>query len=80
MARDITYRKQAEEAIRESEEKYRLVVENANEAILVAQNGIMLFVNPKLSEILGCPEEELIGKSFAQFIHPDDREMVLTGM
>jgi len=77
VARDITYRKQAEEAIRESEEKYRLVVENANEAILVAQNGIMLFVNPKLSEILGCPEEELIGKSFAQFIHPDDREMVL---
>lgn len=77
VARDITYRKKAEEAIRESEEKYRLVVQNANEAICVVQDGTMLFVNPKLAEMLGPTEEELIGKSFPPFLHPDDREMVL---
>jgi PAS domain S-box-containing protein len=74
---DITQHKRAEEALRESEEKYRLLVENANEAVVVAQDGWMKFVNPKMTEIMGYSGEELLSKPFVEFIHPDDQKMVL---
>ena len=74
---DISERKRAEEALRESEEKYRVVVENAQEAILVAQDGGIRFVNPKTIELLKYPEEELLSTPFTEFIHADDREMVI---
>ncbi|MGA2466655.1 MAG: PAS domain-containing protein [Thermodesulfobacteriota bacterium] len=69
-------RKRAEEALHESEEKYRILVENANEAIVVAQDGTLKFVNPKTMDILGYSKEELTSMPFVEFIHPDDREMV----
>ncbi len=77
IARDITDRKKAEEALRESEEKYRLVVQNAGEAIFVAQSGMLKFVNPKTLELLGYSEDELTSGPFTDFIHPEDRAMVL---
>ncbi len=76
-ARDITDRKKAEEALRESEEKYRLVVENASEAIFVAQDGMIRFINPKTLELIGYSEHELTSRPFTEFIHPDDRAMVI---
>ena len=74
---NITDRKSAEEERHKSEEKYRLVVENANEAIVVAQEGYLKFVNPKMIEILGYPEKELLSQPFTKFIHPADRKMVV---
>ena len=74
---DITDRKTDEEALRESEERYRQVVENANEAILVAQDGIIKFHNPKTEELSGYSAEELPNKPFVEFIHPEDRGLVL---
>jgi len=76
IARDITERKRAEGLLLESEEKYRLLVENANEAIVVAQDGWMKFVNPKMTEILGYSKEELLSQPFVDFIHPEDQKMV----
>jgi PAS domain S-box-containing protein len=75
---DITLRKQAEEALRESEEKYRLLVENVNEGILVAQDGMFRFVNSKVVEIMGYSRDELTSIPFERFIHPLDREMILS--
>lgn len=77
VVRDISYRKRAEEALRESQEKYRLVVENSNEAIVVAQNGFVRFTNSKSQEIIGCSLESLKSTPFEQFIHPEDRESVV---
>src|SRR4030042_4363090 len=57
------------------ESEYRSLVENANEAILVACDGVLTFVNPKASLLSGYSREELISKPFADFIHPDDRQM-----
>lgn len=69
---DDTEPKRAEEALRESEEKYRLVVENAKEAIFVAQDRMLKFVNRATEEMGGYSREELTSRPFADFIHPDD--------
>ncbi len=55
---------------------YRSLVENANEAILVAQNGTFQYANPKAEELLGYALEELAAQPLTAFIHANDREMV----
>jgi PAS domain S-box-containing protein len=74
---DITERKKAEEALRTSEEKYRVVVENGNEAILVAQDNMLKFVNPQTERHSGYSSEELLGKPFIEFVHPEDRDALI---
>jgi len=74
---DITERKQAEEALRESEKRYRLLVESANEAIVVAQDGMLKFANSKAGEMTGYSIHDLMNMPFTNLLHPDDRQMVL---
>ncbi|MFP3981916.1 MAG: PAS domain S-box protein [Desulfobacterales bacterium] len=74
---DITERKEAEEALRQSEEKYRLVVENVREAIFVAQDGMLRFANSAALNLTGYSLGELTSRPFTDFLHPDDRQMVL---
>jgi PAS domain S-box-containing protein len=77
ISRDITGRKQAEDALMESERKYRELVKYANEAITVAQDGMLKLVNVRMADLTGYPEEELLSRPFPDFIHPDDRAMVV---
>ncbi|MBN1573896.1 MAG: PAS domain S-box protein [Deltaproteobacteria bacterium] len=74
---DITERKKAEEALRESETKYRQLVEGATVGIAIGQDGILKFINPAISELFGRSEEELISKQFTEFLHPDDKDRAL---
>lgn len=75
---DITERKQIEEKLRESEKQYRLLFETANEGILVAQDGNFKLVNPIIPHLTGYTEEELYTIPFIEFIHPDDREQIIS--
>jgi PAS domain S-box-containing protein len=74
---DVTNRKQAEIALQESEEKYRTLFENAGEAIFVAQDGKLAFLNPMTVTITGYSGEEISSRPFVDFIHENDRDMVL---
>ena len=73
---DVTERHLAEERLRASEEKYRLVTDNVNEGIGVFQDGKAVFGNPKFVEMVGVPKEELMSTSFIELVHPDDRQIV----
>ena len=73
---DITHRKRAEEALRESEEKYRILVDQSNEAIFIGQDGVIKFSNPSTLSF-GYSAEELARIPFSDLIHPEDREMVV---
>ncbi|MFH1148082.1 MAG: PAS domain-containing protein, partial [Pseudomonadota bacterium] len=74
---DITEHKKAEDALRESEVRYRNLFENANEAIFVAQDGNLVFLNPMTAVLIGYSGEKLVSRPFVEFIHPDDQDMVL---
>lgn len=65
------------QALHESEEKYRNLVERANDGIIILQEGIFKYVNPSLVEMAGCSEEELLGSPFIDFIHEDEVHKVM---
>jgi PAS domain S-box-containing protein len=71
--RDITARKRAEEALRESREKYRLIVEMANEGIwFVDAEYRTTFVNCQVTDMLGYSEQEMLGHPMAEFLFEND--------
>ncbi|MBW2408724.1 MAG: PAS domain S-box protein, partial [Deltaproteobacteria bacterium] len=69
--------RKAQEQSQSDELKYRSLVENAMEAILVAQDGIFQYANPKAMDLFGYSQKELNSKPLNAFIHESDREMVM---
>jgi len=62
--------------LRASEENYRLLVENAGDGITIVHEGRVLYVNPGASRIIGIPPGELLGRSFLDVVHAEDRERI----
>ncbi|MHB8840905.1 MAG: PAS domain-containing protein [Candidatus Aquicultor sp.] len=75
---DITARKLAEDSLRESEERYRILVELSPDGIVVHSGGIVSYVNNAAIKMFGAASsEELTGKPVLDFVHPDYRDVVV---
>ena len=75
---DITDRKKAEEAVRRSEEKYRQIVETAEEGIWTAKpDGTTIYVNQKMADMIGYSPEEIVGKIGTEFLARGQESLVL---
>lgn len=67
-----------ERRLRESEEKYRNLVNNIQDVILSAdENGVITYVSSRITDIAGYEEQDMVGRGFLNFVHPDDHEKVV---
>ncbi|AKB29070.1 sensory transduction histidine kinase [Methanosarcina siciliae T4/M] len=81
VARDINERKKVEERLKESEEKYRNIVETANEGIFIIDSEARIaYSNKKTSEMLGYSLEEMIGRSLWDFVDEEGRAILNLNM
>jgi PAS domain S-box-containing protein len=71
---DITEQKKAEEALRASEERLRVIIDTSHSGIImIAPDGNISFANKRMSEMLGCPLAELIGSPYLKYLHHEER-------
>jgi PAS domain S-box-containing protein len=78
--RDFTEQKRTEKALRESEEKYKSLIETSNIGIGLSKGDKSIFANTALQEISGYDENEIIINSFIDLFHPDDKPLVIERM
>jgi PAS domain S-box-containing protein len=79
ITRDITEQKRAEEKLLESEEKYRNIVETANEGIALINNeGVIKFVNKKMADMLEYSVEEIVDRTVWDFVEEEQKASVTT--
>jgi PAS domain S-box-containing protein len=79
ITRDITEQKMHEEKLRESEEKYRNIVETANEGIaLINSEGVITFANKKMADMLGYSVEEIVDRTVWDFVEEEQKTTVTT--
>ena len=79
---EVAERRKAESELKESEERYRTVVDNAEEALIVTRNRKVEFYNPSAVSLSGYTEAEfrLLAHDFANFVHPEDRNEVIKNL
>ena len=70
--RDVTDRYRESRQIAESEERYRLLAENSTDVVMQAYEGVIMWVTPSLTDLLGWKPDEWIGHIFTEFGHPDE--------
>lgn len=77
--RDITQRKEAEDALRESDKRFRSLIENSSDAItMISAEGTVLYAGPSLQHVVGYSPDEMVSGNLFQLVHPDDRFLAET--
>lgn len=75
--RDVTKQYEAEEKLKESEKKYRLLVENVSDVLFTLKpDGTISYMSPAVKNLSGFEADDYLGKHFSQFVHKDDLESV----
>ena len=78
LEKELQQRIQAEEDLQMQKEQYRLIFENARDAIFIIQDGAIQFANSRARIVLGYTKEELLALNTVELIHPEDRDLVTT--
>ncbi|WP_276479601.1 PAS domain S-box protein [Paraflavitalea pollutisoli] len=74
IAQDVTTQKEAEQALQDSEQQFRLLAEHSEDIITVnGLDGLLLYASPSMEKTLGYAPEEILNQSVLNYIHPDDR-------
>jgi PAS domain S-box-containing protein len=77
MIRKMASHKQAEQALRDTEERFRLMVENSHDIMTVRDaDGKVRYTSPSISRIMGYTQEQMVGSTGFELIHPEDRSTV----
>ncbi len=76
VGRNITERKRTEKALKESEEKYRSLINNIQDGVFIIHDAKIHFANESFARICGYSIKEVIGRDFRELVAPDDQEMV----
>jgi PAS domain S-box-containing protein len=80
LIKQVAERKRVEEKLRESEERFRALIENSSDIIqIVDSEGVIRYVSPSIERILGYRPEEATGRLSVDFVHPDDLPIVAKG-
>ena len=81
IASDVSERKRVADVLRESEEKYRLLIERSQDIVFtLTADGVFTFVSPAWTAILGHPASEVVGQPRERFVHPDDASACMAFM
>lgn len=79
MVHDVTEQRRAEMALAESEGRFRSLIENASEIVtILGEDGVIQYESPAVERVLGFTPSELVGRTFFEFTHDDDREEIGT--
>jgi len=73
---EVEHWKRVAAALRDSEEKYRLLIENASEAIFIVRDNVICYPNPRMVQLVGYSNEELATTSYTQILAPEDHDLV----
>jgi PAS domain S-box-containing protein len=77
IGRDVTERRKVEQALEESEERYRILIEHNQDGAFLVQDALIVYVNQAFADMVGYSPEEIQGKPITGFIAPEDRAMVV---
>ena len=73
---EIRERTEAEEALRDSEDKYRNLVERANDGIVIIQDGVIRYANPSAIALSGQAPADFINRPFTEYLHPEEKAKI----